>query len=360
MNRKRIVKIVLWTIGLAALTWWISSTLSNNKETLEVNSRLSQISNPVVPVIPGTVELVTYDGSFDALGNFAPDKLLPVMSEASGKIVALNFDNGSYVNEGAVMAKIDDDLLNIELETSRNNLRKAENDLARLKALIGDGGVTQQQVDDATLAIDNIRSKIKALEKQISMTEVKAPISGFVSNKMVEKGSLVSPGVQMALITNTNRMKLQVYLAEDQVVHVRKGREVDVIVDQFPDLKLRGVVKFIDVNATPNKRYLVEVACPNPGKVLRSGMTATAHFGNGGPVQVLAIPREAIVGSLQDAKVYVLEGKKALLRPVQTGKIIGDKVEIRSGLKQGETIVVSGQINLEDGKAIRVANHTGQ
>ena len=191
MNRKRIIKIVLWTIGLAALTWWISTTLSENKETLEVNSRLSQISNTVVPVIPGTVETVSYDGSFDALGNFAPNKLVPVMSEASGKIVELNFDNGSFVKEGTVMAKIDDDLLKIELETTRNNLKKAENDLARLQALIGEGGVTQQQVDDATIAIDNIRSKIKALEKQISMTSVKAPITGFVSNKMVEKGSLV-------------------------------------------------------------------------------------------------------------------------------------------------------------------------
>lgn len=360
MNRKRIVKIVLWTVGLAALTWWISTTLSENKQTLEENSRLSQISNPIVSVIPGTVEVVTYDGSFDALGNFAPNKLVPVMSEASGKIVELNFDNGSYVKEGAVMAKIDDDLLRIELETTRTNLKKAENDLARLQALIGDGGVTQQQVDDATIALENIRSKIKALEKQISMTAVKAPISGFVSNKKVEKGSLVSPAVQLALITNTTKMKLQVYLTEDQVVHVRNGREIAVTVDQFPDLKLTGVVSFIDVNATPNKRYLVEVECPNPGNVLRSGMTATAHFGNGGPVEVLAVPREAIVGSLQDAKVYVLDGKKALLRPVQTGRIMGDKVEILSGLEQGETIVVSGQINLEDGKAIRVANNKNQ
>ncbi len=360
MNRKRIIKIVLWTIGLAALTWWITTTLSENKDTLEENSRLSQISNPVVPIIPGTVAKVTYDGSFDALGNFAPNKLVAVMSEASGKIVELNFDNGSYVKEGAVLAKIDDDLLKIELETTRTNLKKAENDLARLQALIGDGGVTQQQVDDASIAIENIRSKIKALEKQISMTEVKAPISGFVSNKKVEKGSLVSPAVQMALITNTNRMKLQVYLTEDQVVHVHKAREVKVSVDQFPDMELSGKVSFIDVNAAPNRRYLVEVECPNPGNVLRSGMTATAHFGNGGPVEVLAVPREAIVGSLQDAKVYVLDGKKALLRHVVTGRIIGDKVEIRSGLEAGESIVVSGQINLEDGKAIRVANRNKQ
>lgn len=356
MNRKRIIKIVLWTIGLTALTWWISTTLSENKQTLEENSRLSQVSNPIVPVISGKVERVTYDGSFDALGNFAPNKMVPVFSEASGKIVQLNFDNGSYVQEGAVMAKIDDELLKIELETTRTNLKKAENDLARLKALLGDGGVAQQQIDDATIAVDNIRSKIKALEKQISMTTVRAPISGYVSNKQVEEGSLVGPSVQLALLTNTATMKLQVYLTEDQVVHVQKGREIAITADQFPDMKLKGVVSFIDVNATPNKRYLVEISCPNPGGLLRSGMSATAHFGNGGQVEVLAVPREAIVGSLQNAKVYVLTGKIAELRQVQTGRIIGDKVEIRSGLNEGESIVVSGQINLEDGKAIRVAN----
>lgn len=360
MTRKRIIKIVLWTIGLSAFIWWVSTTLSSNKSTLAENSRLSQISNPVVPVVTSTVDMVTYDGSFDALGNFAPNKLVPVLSEASGKIIQLNFDNGSYVQEGTTLAKIDDDLLKIELETTRTNLKKAENDLSRLQALIGDGGVTQQQVDDATIAIENVKSKIKALEKQISMTSVKAPISGFVSNKMVEKGSLVSPAVQMALLTNTNKMKLQVYLAEDQVVRVHNGREVKVNVDQFPDLNLTGKVSFIDVNATPNKRYLVEVECSNPDNVLRSGMTATAHFGNGGPVEVLSVPREAIVGSMQEAKVYILDGKTAVLRPVQTGQFIDDKVEIKSGLQKGETIVVSGQINLEDGKAIRVANDQNQ
>ncbi len=356
MTRKRIIKIVLWTIGLGLFTWWVSTTLSKNKEILAENARQSQITNPTIPVITAQVGYVTDDGSFEVLGNFAPDQIVPLMSEAAGKIVELHFDNGSYVKEGQVLAVIDNDLLKIELETTRLNLQKAETDLARLQALVGEGGVTQQQVDDATIAVENIRSKIKALEKQLSMTYVKAPISGFISNKTVEKGSLVGPSVQLALVTNTNRMKLQLYLTEDQVTRVHKGSEVPVVVDQFPEMKLSGRVTFIDVNATPNKRYLVELECPNPGNVLRSGMSATARFGNGGPRQVLAVPREAIVGSLQDARVYVVKDGKALLKSVRTGQILGSYVEIAEGLREGETIVVSGQINLEDGKAITVAD----
>lgn len=355
MTRKRIIKIVLWTLGLGAFIWWVSTTLNENKEILAENARLSQISNPTVPVLTASVAKISYDGSFDIMGNFAPYKMVPLMSEASGKIVELRFDNGSYVTEGSTLAVIDGELLEIELETTRNNLKKAENDLKRLKALIGDGGITQQQVDDATIAVDNIRSKIKALEKQLSMTLVKAPISGYASGKTVEVGSLVGPSAQLAIITNTSKMKLQVYLTEDQVVKVHKGGEVTIRVDQFPDLNLRGKVSFIDVSATPNKRYLVEVECPNPGNVLRSGMTATAHFGNGGKEEFLAIPREALVGNIQDARVYVLEGEVAKLRHFKAGRIIGDKVEVRDGLSEGETIVVSGQINLEDGKPITVA-----
>lgn len=351
---KRLIKIAIWVVVLGGLGWLAATQLTKNKQKIEDNSKLAQERNTVIPVLTGKVGKATWEGKFSLIGNFAPYQQVPLMSEAAGKIVQLNFDNGSSVSAGSTLATIDNDLLKIELETTKINLSKAENDYKRLSNLLGEGGVTQQQLDDAKLAIENLKAKIKGIEKQISMSYVKAPISGVVSNKIVEKGSLISPAMQLALITNVSRLKMQVYLTEEQVLSVKKGQRINLQADVLPDKKFEGTVSFIDVNAGQARRYLVEVEIPNPSGTLRAGMTGSASFDGAAAREVLAIPREAIVGSLQDAKVYVVSEGKAVLRPVETGLIFGDKVQIRNGLSEGETIVVSGQINLEDGTPIQI------
>jgi membrane fusion protein, multidrug efflux system len=354
---KRIIKAVLWTLVLGSLGYLAFTQLSKNKQTLAENAKLTQERNTTIPVITGKVGTAMMQGDFKVIGNFAPYQQVAVMSEASGKIIQLNFDNGSAVQAGATLAAIDNDLLKIQLETTKTNLAKAENDFKRLKNLLGEGGVTQQQIDDAKLGIDNLHSQIKSIEKQISMSYVKAPISGVVSNKMVEKGSLVAPAMKLADITNISRLKMQVYLTESQVVTVKKGQRLSMNIDLFPGKKFEGTVSFIDVNADPTRRYLVEIEVNNPNNTLKAGMTGTVSFEGGAGQEVLAIPREAVVGSLQEAKVYVVDNGKAILRSIETGNIFGDYVQVRSGLTAGETIVVSGQINLEDGMDIQIAGN---
>ncbi|MBI5916330.1 MAG: efflux RND transporter periplasmic adaptor subunit [Bacteroidetes bacterium] len=352
---RRIVKLVIWAIVLGGLSYLAYTQLGKNKQKLEADSKLSQERNTVIPVVTGKAEMATLSGEFEVVGNFAPFQQVSVMSETAGKIVLLNFTNGSNVQAGATLAAIDNDLQKIQLETTKTNLAKAENDFARLKNLLGDGGVTQQQLDDAKIGIDNLKSQIKSAEKQIAMSYVKAPISGVVTNKMVERGSLVSPAMRLADITNISRLKMQVYLTEEQVVTVKKGQRITMQADLFPDKKFEGTVTFIDVNAGTTRRYLVEIEINNTGNTLKAGMTGTVFFKGGTTRQVLAVPREAIVGSLQDAKIYVVDGGKAVLRPIETGSVFGNKIQVKSGLQAGEAIVVSGQINLEDGMEIIVS-----
>jgi RND family efflux transporter MFP subunit len=352
---RRAIKITIWLVIIGGLSYLAATQLSKNKQKIEENSKLTQERNTTIPVVTGTVGKATWEGKFNVVGNFAPFQQVAVMSEAAGKIVQLHFDNGTAVTAGATLAAIDNDLLKIQLETTKINLAKGENDLKRLTNLVGEGGITQQQIDDAKLGIENLKAQIKSIEKQIAMAYVKAPISGIVSNKMVEKGSLVAPSMQLATITNVSRLKFQAYLTEEQVVTVKKGQKINLKMDLFPDKTFDGIVNFIDVNAGPTRRFLVEIELANPSGALKSGMTGTAFFQGGASREVLAIPREAIVGSLQDAKVYLVTEGKAVLRTIETGLVFADKVQVRNGLQEGETIVVSGQINLEDGKEIQVA-----
>lgn len=354
---KRVIKIVVWTVVLGGLGYLAVTQLSKNKEKMQADAELTNQRNTTIPVVTALVGKATWEGKFNVVGNFAPYQQVSLMSETSGKILKLNFDNGTFVQAGATVASIDNDLLKIQLETTKTNLAKSENDYNRLKNLLGEGGITQQQLDDAKLNLDNLKQQIKSIEKQISMTNVKAPISGIISNKMVENGSYVSQATKLADITNISRLKMQVYLTEEQVVTVKKGQKINLKADLFPNKDFSGTVTFIDVNAGPSSRYLVEIEIANPGGDLKAGMTGTVYFEGGASREVLAIPRESVVGSLQDAKVYVVQNNKAILKSVETGAIFGDKVQVRSGLNEGDSIVVSGQINLEDGMDIKIAGN---
>lgn len=173
-----------------------------NKGLFGRNAKASQERNTVIPVVTGKAEMATMAGDFSVVGNCAPYKKVAVMAETAGKILTLNFDNGTTVQAGATLATVDNELLRIQMETTKTNLAKAENDFSRLQKLLGEGGVTQQQIDDVKIQIENLKQQIKGSEKQISMSYVKAPISGVVTNKMVEKGSLIAPAMQLAMITD--------------------------------------------------------------------------------------------------------------------------------------------------------------
>lgn len=352
---KRVIKIIFWLAILGGFGYWSFLKLEKNKEQMKQETAFAEARNTVIPVTTDQVKNASWNGSYEVIGSFAPYKQTAVMSEASGKVIKLNFDNGSYVKEGATLLAIDNDLLQIRLKTLKTNLAKAENDFTRLNNLLGEGGVTRQQLDDAQLAIDNLKNEMEAVDKQISMTYVKAPIAGFISNKSIEMGSLVSPAMKIADITNVHKLKMQVYLTEDQVISVKSGQLVRLQADIFPELPLAGTISFIDVNAGAGKRYLVEMEVVNPDGQLKAGMTGTAFFGVEADTEMLSIPRESIVGNLQDAKVYVVADSVARLRSIETGIVFGDKVQVKKGLELGETIVVSGQINLEDGMSISIA-----
>ncbi|MBK8043346.1 MAG: hypothetical protein IPK21_12230 [Haliscomenobacter sp.] len=130
---------------------------------------------------------------------------------------------------------------------------------------------------------------------------------------------------------------------------------MDLVADLYPENRLSGVIAFIDVQADNSKRFLVEVELNNPaGSPLKAGMNGVAFFSTGKQIQILALPRECVVGSVRDAKVFLADSGKAELRPVKLGRIFGDYAEVLEGLTAGDRVVISGQINLQNGTKISI------
>jgi RND family efflux transporter MFP subunit len=148
-----------------------------------------------------------------------------------------------------------------------------------------------------------------------------------------------------------------VKVTERDVLNVRKGQTVSVTADVYPSRPISGKVTNIGLRADNAFNYDVEIEVPNPKNApMRAGMHAKAIFTFDAQRQGLVLPRKAIAGSLQDARVYIVEDSVALLRTVTLGGAYGDKVEVMSGLKEGERVVVAGQMNLADGTKVEVVH----
>ena len=151
-------------------------------------------------------------------------------------------------------------------------------------------------------------------------TKVKAPISGFISQKRVEMGSVLGPGAPIAMIVDIDPIVLITFLTEEQVITIKKGQQVEVSVDVYGDHKLPGVVTFIDVLSDNFKRYMVKIELQNPkDKPIKAGMSGKATFTTDKDIDALVIPRQAFLGSIREGKIYVVEGGKAQAKTVKTG-----------------------------------------
>lgn len=337
---------------IAAIIWKLNA---NKKANADKTEYVKQSNTGEVPVLTEKVTRTEFEQQFDANGNFEPLRELTFMSEVSGRITQLYVDEGSFVKQGQALARVDDELVGTDLQSAKVNLEQLKVDKERYESAFKTGGVTKKQMDDARLQYDLAQSKYEAASRRIRDTRVKAPISGTINAKYVELGAYLSPGTKMFDIVDVSRLKLRVTVPEQQVIHLKNGDKVEVSSNVYPEIKYTGKITFIAAKGDASLSYPVEMEVANVnGKALKAGMYGTAHFAMPKQDAAMLIPRAAFIGGVNSNQVYVMDNNTAKVRKVIAGRIFGDKVEIREGLNEGESVITSGQINLTEGAKVTV------
>lgn len=350
---KKVIIYGLITIGALALIMWKLS--ANKKENVEKTEIVKTSNSGAVPVLVEKAAKTEFGRQFTANGNFAPVRELTYLSETSGRITKLLVDEGSFVSQGAMLARVDDELLSTDLKSSEVNMKQLKVDMERNEAALKNGGVTQKQYDDAKLQYELAIAKVESANRRVKDTYVKAPIQGTINKKYVELGSYLTPGTKMFDIVDVSRLKLAVSVPEAQVINLKVGQSVKVTSNVYPEVNYTGKITFIASKGDATLNYPVEMEIANvSGKALKAGMYGTAQFEMPKMDPAILVARTAFVGGVNSNNVYVMEGEIAKLRKVVAGRIFGDRVEVREGLSEGDIVITSGQINLADGSKVTV------
>ena len=351
------MKKVIYIVVILAVLAGGYFILMKNKEKNESESAVVSQKNSAVAVRTAVVKNETPNMEYLANGTFEPSQQLEFPAENSGRVVRVLVDEGAAVRKGQVLAVIKGDQLSVELTNAQAAYNTAITDRQRYENAFQTGGVTKQQVDQAKLSVANAKARLDQARLSIGDASIKSSINGIVNKRNIEPGSVVSPGTILFELVNVSTLKLRVTVTEQQVATLKTGAMVPVKASVFPDKEFNGKITFIAPKADASLNFPVEIEITNnTDNQIKAGMYGTAIFGKGekSGVSVLTVPRNAFIGGVGNNQIFVVDNDVAKLIKVTSGRIFGEEVEILGGLKEGDVVVTSGQINLQDGTKVSV------
>jgi multidrug efflux pump subunit AcrA (membrane-fusion protein) len=359
---------------------------------------------------PVTVEVVRQESvkrTVELVGTLAAVDQVTISSEADGKVSRILADLGDRVTAGQTLIQVDREKQQYSLEQQKATLaralaqygaadpqhlpeiektpdvQKAKADLvqanqafARADELFTRTLISQQAYDDAKTAVQskqasydsalqsarNLRASIQGSEatmklagRQLRDTEIRAAFDGYVEKRLVNLGELVKAQMPVMAIVRLDPLKVTAELPEKMAPWISDGRPVELRVDAYRDRTFTGkVTRISPVVNTATRAFPFEAVVPNADAALKPGTFARVHVESGKVDDVLTLPYAALQYRYGVNRVFVVKGDRLALRELQVGERLGDRIEIASGVKEGEQVAVTDVDTLADGALVAV------
>lgn len=342
-------------IALAAVLVFglIGFRLASNKKKIDAKNAPVVARDVAIPVTVATVEAGNVSQQLVKTGNLIPFRETNITATTAGKVTRVNFNLGSQLREGQTLVEFDNRLKELSLQATQLTIDKLKKDVDRYQNLLAGNATTEIQVNEVRYNYEAALNQAEQLKKQIQDAAVKAPIGGQVVQKAVEPGVFVTVGSVLGKVLDVSRLKVNVLVNESDVYSLRPGQAVKVTADVFPGRVFPGRVTYIAPQGTEEHNYPVEITIASAGG-LKAGTFVNVDFSQPSSQKALLIPRLALLESIQNPSVYVVSNNVARQRKITVGRDLGDHLEVLSGLQPGDVVVTTGQLNLSDGKAVRV------
>ncbi len=377
--------------GVLLILWIGFSGCSSREEAKNPDQKAA--GRPPVAVEITKAEVVEFTDGIDVVGSLSPKFSADVKSEFVGIVTEVYVTEWVRVKKGIPLAKIDAREMEIVLqksraamETAKANLLQAEvagnratREYERLLKLKEYGLVTQQNLDDgltekeaSAARIEAARAQLRAAEEDLNHTQTRlskliiySPMDGVVSLRNVNVGDLVGEpgGKPMFRIINTRKLELTVTVPSTEMDAVHIGQSLTFSTDAIRGKNFTGKVMFINPVVNEADRSVKVVAeVENVSEQLKGGLFVKGRIITGKRTGILRVPRAALLSwdvAEKKGDVFVVKGEIANRRTVQTGSVMGDFVQVTSGLSPGEPVVVRGGFNLKDGDRVSVTQVNG-
>lgn len=281
-----------------------------------------------------------------------------VVSETQGKIEEVTFSLGQWVKKGRVLVKVNSAIQNAAYEQAKRAASAADLNLNVTQKLYNEGSASDAELKNAQSQATGARAQLESTQKAYNDCNITAPISGYVAQKelTIEKGNVLAGGTLITRIVNIASLKTTVSVGEMEIGILKKGMKATIKVPAADNRHFTGKIVAIAAGSDPaTGSYPVEIVWKNTAdRKVKSGMSVSVTVNTEESDSAILIPSIAIIEKEQKKAVFVASDSKAALRFVETGRAIGNTVEIIEGLTIHEILITTGVSTLTRGENVAV------
>jgi membrane fusion protein (multidrug efflux system) len=354
MNKKTKSLLIGLIIFIVVVIIILPKVISSDKE-----NRAGQNPGTMNTVIPVTAHIVVYEklgNSVYTTGTILANEEVELRSEISGKLIQILFKEGAYVSKGDLLVKINDADLQAQLRKAASNIKLIEDRESRQRQLAEKQMISKEDYENTLNELEAGKAEYDLVKAQIDKTEIRAPFNGVVGLREVSEGSFVNTSTVIARLQNLSNLKIDFAIPQKYTPLVKIGDEL-IFRLSGNDFQYKAKVYAIEPKIDPSTRTLrLRAICTSNYKDLYPGAFANVELNLKEIEQAILIPTVAIVPELKGQSVYLNKGGIVSPQKVEIGLREEKRVQIISGLVEGDTVITSGILQMRPGAKVKITN----
>lgn len=346
--------ITVILLGLAATGCGIETDASASGPLFD---KTKDKEEQAVPVGVEALERGSIEAVLRFSTNLEAEEQVTVYSQASRRVLELRVEEGSRVAKGQLLLRLQDDEQRTALAKVQSQLDKASREYDRQQRLYGQELISEQAFNDATYELEQLQLALDEAQRELSYTEVRAPIAGTITGRMISIGDQVTVNQPLFELVDFDSIVARIYVPEKELPRLSQGQEARIATPALAGKSFGGKVERLAPIVDPKSGTVkVTVDVPTRNNALRPGMYVDVELVTAVHSDALLVPKRALVYDNDQIFLYKLKAdtrvERTLVLPVLEDK---NFIEVASGLEAGDQVVVAGQAGLKDGALVRLA-----
>ncbi|MBZ4035217.1 efflux RND transporter periplasmic adaptor subunit [Flavobacterium sp. 17A] len=347
------LKHLIYTLLIIAIGGFISYRIISNKSKKDDSKKFNDKDSPTT--VNGTViKTATFDNNLSLTGSIEANEQIEIHSEVSGIVEGIFFNEGTFVNKGQVLFKVNDIELKAQLRQAVTKEGLAAENERRAKLLLQKEAISQEEADVARADHASAQAQSQLIRAQISKTSVRAPFSGKIGLRSISPGTYITPTVLVAKLVNTGKLKITFSIPEKYASQVKSGSIIDFTVsgsDKTYSAKIYAIEPEV---AVATRTLQIRAIADNTDGKLFPGTFADIKLPLNIIKDAIVVPSQAIIPIQDGKKVFIADHGKAKEVMVDATTRTDSSILILAGLKAGDTLITSGVMSLKNEAPIKV------
>jgi len=352
MKNKKYIRYSFYSLIIIAFLYLLAlrSGLFNGSE-----NRPSSPAGRAAQVLPVRAWIVTPMPLTDKIvvaGVVLADEQVDISAEASGRITGIDFNEGDKVKKGDLLVTVNNADLLAQMDRNRYQLSLAEQREQRQRSLLEKQGISQQTYDQVLTELNTLKAERGVLQAQFDKTLIRAPFDGILGLRQLSEGAYVTPGMNIVRLARLQPIKIEFSIPERYAGYLSKGSQIVFSVENSPESYTAEVYAVEAVVDQATRSLAVRAVHRNEALKILPGSFARVEISLVSINDALQIPAEALIPEMGGSKVFVYKDGKALPRAVIPGLRTNSHVQINEGLQSGDTVIISGILQMRPGMAV--------